>query len=122
MELKAARLKALGEMKCRGEEVRAIAGVRVRVRVRLGLGLGLGLGFGLATLIIALSLTLTLYPTQVGAMAGPSPPRLMTLLRSNFVQQAASLIRAAALSRTLRSCDGWHPGNLTRTRTLTQVT
>ena len=52
-------------------------------------------------------------------MAGPSPPRLMTLLRSNFVQQAASLIRAAALSRTLRSCDGWHPGNLTRTRSRT---
>jgi len=46
---------------------------------------------------------------EVGAMASASPPRLITLLRSNFVQQAASLIRALALSLTLSSCDGWHP-------------
>jgi len=60
-----ARIKAQDEMKCRGEEV--------------------------------------------GAMASASPPRLITLLRSNYVQQAASLLRAAALSLILDSCDGWHP-------------
>ena len=60
-----ARIKAQGEMKCRGEEV--------------------------------------------GAMASASPPRLITLLRRNYVQQAASLLRATALSLVLDSCDGWHP-------------
>ena len=47
---------------------------------------------------------------EVRSMAkADAPPRLLTLLRSNTVQQAASMVRAEALNHKLVNCDGWHP-------------